>query len=149
LPDQSGFRGMLCCHSNCCCFRDPWRCRRIYFASPYQVVRGPCGWPYRGLQWRTAVNAMPTDPWGQPLTPGCICRHCIVLFCFCSLCSALLRTPAHGLARQLQTHARPISFGAWWLEASETTKWVALAWHQARLAPLATRANFFSPICGG
>lgn len=95
----------VCCAaaSNCCCFRDPWLfCRRIYFASPYQwlaVLRlaSPCSC--------FVVKAMPTDPWGQPLTPG---PRFALQACSALLCAAL-RTPAHGLARQLQTHARPIS----------------------------------------
>ena len=48
---------------------------------------------------RLAVNAMPNDPWGQPLT----------LVAFAGMFCSALRTPAHGLARQLQTHAQPIS----------------------------------------
>jgi hypothetical protein len=92
------------------------------------------GWPCCGLQLQFAVavcfavKAMPTDPWGQPLTPLVALQACP---------ASALSTPAHGLARQT---ANPCTAdGASWLGR------LGLAF-QARLAPLATRANFFSPI---
>jgi hypothetical protein len=90
----------VCCAaaSNCCCFRDPWLfCRRIYFASPYQwlaVLRlaSQCSC--------FAVKAMPTDPWGQPLTPG---PRFALQACSALLCAPL---PMAWLANCKPMHGR-------------------------------------------